>query len=130
VMAKDFHAQYGIHPPFRVLRLVDDENGLVVLIKGTGENQQTHELLFDGPYGYRNFDEGDTHKYRERHGISSSGCFELSSSEFLDWAAKENLHDELPEGVKHYALVSSDDVIEVLAFDPPEVRKADKNGGA
>ena len=123
MMANAFHAQHGIEAPFRTLRLVDDENGLNIVVQSSGGTSKAHELRFDGPYGYRNFDEGDVHKYLRRHGIIAAGCYELPASELFNWAAEENLHEELPEGVKHFAIVSSDDVIEVLAFDPPEVRE-------
>jgi hypothetical protein len=70
-------------------------------------------------------DEGDLYKYLRRIGAGRSGLYVIDNSEFLEWAAKENSFEEVPAGLRHFLVVSTDDVVEVLAFDAPIVLRAE-----
>ena len=38
----------------------------------------------------------------------------------MKWAAKQAIDGNLHEDIKHYLVVSVEDVLEVLSFEPPE----------
>jgi hypothetical protein len=69
IQAKQFDIGLDIQTPFEVLRVIDDVNGLVVLVQDAGCTNQ-YEFRFDGVYGYRAFDESHVFGYLKRHGLS------------------------------------------------------------
>lgn len=107
--------------PFQITSIVDDRRGLVVRLEDNVEGVRKGELSFGSHYAYRNFNEADLHSYWSSvGGVLESGLYNAADSEFLEWAARQSVYGELDASIRHYMIVSVDDVLEVLSFDQPE----------
>lgn len=105
---------------FDVLRVTDDLHGVKVFVGGNVENRE-YCFHFRDVFGYRNFDESDRFEYWDSFGgVLRCGCYKAEKSEFLDWIRKQSVHGEYPDGLLHFIVVSSDDVIDIAAYDPPD----------
>lgn len=111
--------------PFKIDRIVDSPKGLEIFVSGTQGNPMRGVFSFDTYYGYRNFDEGDLLSRWQQIGVLHSGFYAASCSELLDWATAQSPYEALPEGLTNYLFVSIEDVLDVLAFDPPRFMLTD-----
>ena len=105
--------------PFKFDRIVDSSRGLEIFVSGTQGNTMQGVFSFESYYGYRNFDEGDLLLRWQQIGMLRSGFYAAERSELLDWAAAQSPYGTLPEGLTNYLFVSIEDVLDILAFDPP-----------
>ena len=112
--------------PFKINRIVDSSKGLEIFVSGTQGKTTKGVFSFDAYYGYRNFDEGDLLSRWQQIGMLHSGFYAADCSELLDWAAAQSPYGVLPEGLTNYLFVSIEDVLDVLAFDPPRFMLTDK----
>ncbi|MEO1151991.1 MAG: hypothetical protein AAFW83_13530 [Pseudomonadota bacterium] len=107
--------------PYQITSITDDQNGVSITIEDNSTGLKKGRFKFSTSYGYRNFNEADLHGYwQEIGGMKQTGVYVASSSDFLDWAEKRCGHDALPPAIKHYMIVSVEDVFEILSFEPPE----------
>jgi len=106
---------------FKIDKLIDSADGLEIFITGTKSCNASYKIHFETNCGYRNFDEGELIKRWEDEGQLYIGIYAAETSKFLEWATMQSAHDELSDGIKHYAIVTSDDVVDVLSFDYPQI---------
>lgn len=102
--------------------LVDDKQGLTLnLVEQAGEKRKVI-IQFSDVYGYRNFDEGDLTEYwKKLGGYPEYVCFSVTSSELLEWSRMQSPYKEYPEGVSHFTVATSNDVIDVLSYSDPKI---------
>ena len=105
--------------PYKIDKIIDSKVGLEIFIQGTKDNVQSGVFTFQNYYGYRNFDEGDLWKRWSEIGVLSSGFYSAIESELIGWAEEQSVHEEIPRNIINYLFVSIDDVLDVLAFEPP-----------
>ena len=105
---------------FEISKIVDDAEGLHVVLSTEKDLSATFEVSFDAVHAYRNADEGDRTEYwRSLGGYLETGCYTAEESDFLDWALDQNVHGALPRGLQHFIVVSANDVLDVLSFESP-----------
>ncbi len=95
----------------------------------SGEDEDIVKVYFKPlVYSYRVTDEGSRLKTLERFCEENENkkitdwCFyNITDSTYLKWINNEtgNMHDIM--GTKHYAFITQDEFIDVLAVNPPEV---------
>lgn len=118
IFAADLQLQRRIH----LTRLVDDREGLTLLLEEEVGEKRKIKFLFKDVYGYRNFDEGDLVEYwAALGGYPGYVCFQIAQSNFLDWAKLQSPYKEYPEGVMHFTVATSNDVIDILTYTKPEL---------
>lgn len=109
-------------------RLVDDSEGLSLFLEETTGQCRKLVLLFSDVYGYRNFDEGDLIEYwNDLGGYPEHVCYQILKSKFLDWAKHQSPYKEYPEGIKHYSVSTSNDVVDILCYEEPKVTILSEN---
>lgn len=109
--------------PFEVAKIVDDHQGLHLYGSTKPDLTPTFLLSFDAVHGYRNADEADRAQYWESlGGVLKCGCYQARGSDFLDWAMRQSLDGSLPDGLAHFIVVSANDVLDVLSFEPPSFK--------
>ena len=114
--------------PFQIVSIIDDKNGLTILIEDNQKGTLKGRFRFGAHHAYRNFNEADLHGYwKGLGGTLTTGLYVTSDSELMKWAAKQAIDGSLHEDIKHYMVVSVEDVIEVLSFEPPAF-EADSEG--
>lgn len=102
--------------------LVDNKDGLSLKLIEQGGEKRNVTIQFSDVYGYRNFDEGDLTEYwKKLGGYPTFVCFSVASSELLDWIKTQSPYKEYPEGVSHFTVVTSNDVIDVLTYGDPKI---------
>ena len=107
--------------PFQIASIIDDKNGLTIKIEDNQKYELKGHLRFSAHHAYRNFNEADLHGYwKELGGAFTTGIYVASDSELMRWAAKQSIDRNLHRDIKHYMVVSVEDVLEVLSFEPPE----------
>ncbi len=111
--------------PFQIMTITDDQNGLTLEIEDNRTGEKKGRFRFTAHHAYRNFNEADLFVYlKEIGGDFKTGLYMATSSELLKWAAKQSVHDSIHQDIKHYMVVSVEDVLEVLSFKPPEFEAA------
>lgn len=106
---------------WEVTEIVDNRKGFHIHVSASENTKADFIIGFSAVYGYRNADEGSRSQYwKSLGGYLKSGCYEAAGSDFLDWAIYESLDKELPTGLRHFIVVTANDVIDVLSFDEPE----------
>ena len=115
-----FGASLNLQRRVSLTRLIDDEEGLSLFLSEEIDKQRNIRFLFKNVYGYRNFDEGDLVEYwSDLGGYPEHVCFQVTESNFLEWAKQQSPYKEYPEGVKHFTVITSNDVIDILSYDDP-----------
>ncbi len=107
--------------PFQITSIIDDRDGLVLSIEDNRTGEQKGRFRFTAHRAYRNFNEADLHGYwLELGGVKQAGLYVAEKSDLLNWAEERCGYDKLPSEIRHYMVVSAEDVLEVLSFEPPE----------
>jgi len=79
-------------------------------------------VAFEWIHSFRVTDEGDLLKMQDDlNGQMIAGIYTVEGSHYLSWFNEQssNIHDE--ESIKHYLIVTGDDVIEVLSSVSPTI---------
>jgi len=109
-----------------VQKLLDDSTGLQVFFRHDSDLEKMWCIRFGDTYGYRSFDESDLNAFWESiGGHLVCGCYQTSNSDFLDWAKRQSVSQELPTSLSHYLFVSVNDVVDVLSFGEPTIFASD-----
>lgn len=105
-----------------ITKIVDDSAGLRIFFSCAKELVSEFGVKFNSIHSYRLADESDRMMYWESlGGYLTSLCYEASLSDFLDWTKEQSPFKEVPSGLKHYIISSSNDVLDILSFDEPIV---------
>jgi hypothetical protein len=106
--------------PFHVTSIIDDKGGLNISIKQYRKGDLSGQLHFGAHYAYRNFNASDLYGYWLELGQNFlTGLYVAEDSDLLRWATKQSVYDKLDDEVAHYMLVTAEDVLEVLSYEPP-----------
>lgn len=101
-------------------KITDDENGLSIFISTDKERKLI--INFDCFYSYRNTDESyRLNAINKLRGMSDASIFISTNSEYLYWFNCESLGIYSKENLKHYIILTSENVIDVVALDEPAV---------
>lgn len=107
-------------------KLVDDQDGLTLFLEEKVGKKRRVKFLFSDVYGYRNFDEGDLMEYwNSLGGYPEYVCFQVSESNFLDWAKEQSPYKKYPDGVMHFTVATANDVIDILTYSEPKIEVLD-----
>lgn len=117
---KEIHLNYIGSSKLTLKKIIDDENGLSIITE-TANNQEAI-INFDFFYSYRNTDESYRLKtINELRCMSESSIFISTNSDYLDWFNYESLGIYSNEKQKHYVILTSENVIDVLSLDEPSI---------
>ena len=88
----------------------------------TDEAGQALVVRFASPLGYRRLDEGDALTMLEQ--LAASGgtgktFYEVENSDYLAWFHEQNRGLWKDRGLRHFTIATINDVIDVLALEPP-----------
>jgi hypothetical protein len=112
----------GIPSELYVEALHDDYEFFRVLLKGKSPQAKMLRIYFDSVYAYRNIDE----IYRLRtwnnfKGERPSSLFIVENSKWLEWFHEESQELYLEHSIKHYAIHTVQDCIDILSEHEPLV---------
>ncbi|MBN0987334.1 hypothetical protein [Amphritea pacifica] len=100
----------------------DDYEGFRILLKGEDEKDSTLRLKFSQARAYRKFDEGDILRTIESiDNPGKSSLFLVENSRWLDWFLEDGYKINENMGIKHYAIYTPTDCIDILSEAEPEV---------
>ncbi|BBH11424.1 hypothetical protein JD974_16700 [Chromobacterium haemolyticum] len=114
-----FHDKFGMHS-YDCVELKDSRDGLEIIL--IDENDCKLIVRFETHLAYRRIDEGDallTLAFLKKIGCSGGPFYQIKNSNFLRWFNREScgMHDG--QSLKHYALITMNDVIDVITCDKP-----------
>ena len=107
--------------------LYDDYEGFRVLLKGEETNSRQFQICFESVLAYRNIDEGD--RLRTLHELPMERkvpLFIVEESSFIRWFHEESCDIHRNRDVKHYAIYTSNDCIDVISSQVPLVAWSEK----
>jgi hypothetical protein len=108
-------------PEVSVEALHDDWEGFRVLLREHG-SERVIRVAFNAHVAYQNRDESDLHGEALRSEGLMRGCFYLvRDSEFAQRFAADSLRD--CSRLKHFAIITDTDCIDVLAPEDPQVQR-------
>jgi hypothetical protein len=100
-----------------------DRNGILVL-RLLDDHGRRIKLLFDSHMAYRKLDEGDallTLADMRKTGGTARYFYRVEESTFLAWFNQERCDSGLNRALIHYAVAAANDIVDVLALEPPAV---------
>lgn len=106
-----------------VENIVDNYEGLRILLKGKGQNDKVLELFFSEKILYRNTNESYFLRTIDNTGNDRSSPLAIVENSFLiKWLHEESYGVYKDEKISHYLIFSGNDCIDVLTCTPPQVR--------
>jgi hypothetical protein len=100
------------HTPDKINIVLSDENEQVFV-----------SINFKDFFSYRCNDEGNLLKtLNEIEGLSESPFFVVENSNYLKWFHSESLGVRLDQHLKHYAIVTPHEVIDILSTTAPQIK--------
>jgi hypothetical protein len=106
---------------FGIYKITDDDDGLSIFVKDHDELH--HVINFSQNVGYQNFDEFACELYNQELDVTGCGVYAFKNSEFVNYANKLNMVLDISEDVIHFRIISRDNFLEILSFDPPNITK-------
>lgn len=102
--------------------LYDDFEGLRLLLRGRDFTQSAVRIRFADRYAYRYTNESDRLRTWARHPeISQAVVYEVENSSWLEWLFAES-GETLPlRQLKHFAVYSVEDCVDVISGSEPEI---------
>lgn len=100
----------------------DDYEGFRILLVGENERSPVLRIMFDAARSYRNADEGDLLKtIASMDDPGSSSLFIVDNSSWVKWFHEETYNIHKGRDIKHYAIYTPNDCIDVLSEFEPRV---------
>lgn len=93
------------------IRLKDLRNNIII-------------FLFDNHLAYRKLDEGDALvALTQLRATAQLGLllYEVRNSDFIEWFVAQGYGIRAADDLRHFSIVTLNDVIDVIAFDPPRI---------
>jgi len=105
--------------------LHDDYEGFRVLLSGEEKSAPTVRLLFDNVYFYQNRDEGKfiVHEPSEGQFEFPHPFYILENSSLLNRFHEESSDIYSEQRIKHFAIYTANDCIDVLSVDNPATER-------
>jgi hypothetical protein len=114
-----YKSQPHLTGPAQFESLRQDELGLRVQLEGAA-------VLFDGWLTYRVSDEGDRLlSSKALSGLAKSPICEVENSEYLAWFVRESANARREADLKHWAVVTADEIVDVIAVEAPTLANGD-----
>lgn len=105
-----------------VEKITDDDEGLSIFLRLVNDtNSRKCKLIFDPYVAYRNLDESYRNKTFSEHGGFENSLNLVENSSWLAWLHTESQGYYAGIEIKHYAIITDADFIDVLTEFPPEV---------
>ena len=105
-------------------RVVDALDGLRVMLRAPDEAGTGIELFFARRLALRITDEGDRLRSMALfEGRAATPLGVIENSRWVDWLVAESLDIRVPDALRHWCIVTPDDIVEVIAEEPPAVRR-------
>ncbi|MGE4578331.1 MAG: hypothetical protein AB7F21_02235 [Desulfuromonadales bacterium] len=112
----------GIPSELYVEALHDDYEFFRVLLKGNKHTDHMLRIFFDAHYAYRNINESFRQSTWCNFNFDTrSSLYIVENSKWLLWFHEESAHVYADEEIKHYAIYTTEDCIDILSKFPPEV---------
>lgn len=113
---------------YELIALQQDRNGLKLIYE---DDNEIIEVVFkEELLSFRSCDEGNRWKtidnVLDKNGVDyfvNELFFIVENSEFKNWFIEENYSNYSKDEFLHYAFVTPNDVVDVLALHAPEVKK-------
>jgi hypothetical protein len=106
------------------MSLTDTRLGLKIVL-ADGASERVVELTFEGFVGYRNINESyRLRTWHERRPYSTEGIFLVGHSRWLEWLREESGGVLDHVNLRHYAIYTGDDCIDVATEFPPTFTSA------
>lgn len=120
---REWHPVGDLPTDLLVYGLYDDFEGFRILLSRPGVwGNPFLRITFYGRDAYRNTDEGARLRLQELgQDFSLSSLYIVENSSWLEWFYKENYGILKGLGIKHYAIITQNDIIEVLNRSEPDV---------
>jgi hypothetical protein len=115
--------EYSAKNGYALDSIFDDVNELVIRICGPAKEQVS--ITFDAPLAYRKVNESDALPFLGEVSASPGMdymLYEVGGSDFIDWLSQQSYGARKMGDVTHYIVIAMDDIIDVLAFDPPVIQ--------
>lgn len=102
--------------------VVDSIDGLTIVLRAPDASGSRIELIFPRRLALRITDEGDRLRSMDVFdGRAATPLGVIENSRWVDWLVAESLDIRAHESLKHWCIVTPDDIVEVIAHDPPTV---------
>lgn len=104
--------------------LHDDYEGFRLLLEEDAPQRSVYRISFEQHYLYRNCDESD--RILTLSKLPASGrisLLEVQHSELITWFKGENGPKYASKNIRHWAILTPDDWIDVLSCGKPDVEK-------
>ena len=98
----------------------DDYEGFRIILFSTSERQR-YRVGFDDVFFYLVSDEGKRLRFAEKSMEKGGVIYKAETSEFLDWAFRENLGIVPKERWNHFLVCATDELIDVISPSLPNV---------
>jgi hypothetical protein len=115
--------QERVHDGHWDLEQLLDRGGTLVLALLDDRGRRTR-LAFDSYMAYRKLDEGDallTLAAMRKTGGTAKYFYRVEESAFVAWFNQERCAEESSQNLVHYVVAAENDIVDVLALDPPIV---------
>ena len=105
--------------------LHDDNEGFRIILEHESGKGPLLKVTFGKFLAYRNIDESNRLKlWNEHKDIAEKHTFyEVENSIWVKWFVNENKGKYESSEIKHYMILTSQDVIEVLSYDEPQIEE-------
>lgn len=113
----------AIPPGANLERVVDALDGLTVVLRAADAAGARIELFFAQRLALQVTDEGDRLRSMDIFdGRAETPLGIIENSRWVDWLVAESLDIRAPDALRHWCIVTPDDIVEVIAHQPPTVR--------
>lgn len=110
-----------IPPGSNLTLLQDDSDGLALVLAAADET--SYRIWFPRRLAYLVTDEGDRLRSMEYlDGRAATPVGRIENSRWKEWFVEETLEIRKNEHLVHWCIVTPNDIVEVIAQEPPEVR--------
>lgn len=104
-------------------KICDDPDGFQIFLREGGKDKPIYKVIFQQPVlAYRNSDEGK--RLKSLHlvqGKIATCIFTVGNSQFLKWFNEESLGIYSDLNIKHFAILTQEDFLDVLDTDNPAI---------
>jgi hypothetical protein len=126
---KPIFQEHAVHSLYDLVE-VSDKNGILE-IKLVGPVSEKLSLVFDSFIAYRKVDEGDAQvvlSHISALKLQGLSFYEVEKSSFVEWFVNQTFGVRDQNKIKHIAVHTVDDVIDVLSLSMPEIVSGTTNG--
>lgn len=112
----------NLPPKVHYWNLTDSGDGFRIKVYSTEMHKQIIDIYFSRVYAFRSLDEGDRLKLWNDIELSDRDfIFTVENSEFLKYFNEQSYETHDSEELKHYFIVTTDDCIDVISSENPNI---------